>query len=321
VSGIVATVIAIALVHYEAPALALACVRSVLAHPPTEDFEIIVVDNGSSPEAVTRIREIDGARVIETGRNGGFAVGVNRCFREASSSADVVVLLNPDTEIRSGAALDQLVEAARVPGVALAAPTLLGDSGRPQRTFHRSFPSLVSTPLLMSAPIGVVVDRVSRLVGFHPAELTRKQLADGAAPAHVMGAVMAISRRAWETVGPFDERFFLYLEETEWQARANQAGLSVRAVPAAEVMHLHSGGDLAAGVPSIHYVDSFHRYLVMQGHHPVIARGAIRLSLATSVLAFAAFRLASVALPRRRAFARASLAAAVRAFNRTQRLR
>jgi hypothetical protein len=53
------------------------------------------------------------------------------------------------------------------------------------------------------------------------------------------GSLLALTRAAWERVGPFDENFRLYFEETDWLRRAERAGLPARYVPAAKAIHLH----------------------------------------------------------------------------------
>jgi hypothetical protein len=53
------------------------------------------------------------------------------------------------------------------------------------------------------------------------------------------GSLLAFSRHAWDRVGPFDEGFRLYFEETDWLLRARRIGLPARWVPAAEAIHLH----------------------------------------------------------------------------------
>jgi hypothetical protein len=53
------------------------------------------------------------------------------------------------------------------------------------------------------------------------------------------GSLLALTRTAWERVGPFDEGYRLYFEETDWLRRAERRGLPARYVPAAEAIHLH----------------------------------------------------------------------------------
>jgi hypothetical protein len=51
------------------------------------------------------------------------------------------------------------------------------------------------------------------------------------------GAALAIARAAWTRVGPFDEVFRLYFEETDWLLRLDAANLSARQVASAEAVH------------------------------------------------------------------------------------
>ncbi len=283
--------ITVALVHYETPDLAAACIGSVRRFAPSEPYEVVVVDNASSPQARAALDDLDDVRIVDSGRNGGFAFGVNRCFEAADPDSDVVVLLNPDTEVRGPGDLDRLVAAARQPGTALAAPVLFNAAGKRERSFHHRFPSLVFVPLLVSAPIGILADRIARVVHRHPFELSEAQLQAGARPAHVMGAVMAIPRSAWHAAGPFDESYFLYLEETEWQQRAATRGLAVRPALDSEFMHLHRGGALEGAVPSNEYLTSLHRYLTDGGASPAAVEWLFRVCLGSSVAAFAVLRV------------------------------
>jgi hypothetical protein len=54
------------------------------------------------------------------------------------------------------------------------------------------------------------------------------------------GSLLALRRSAWEAVGPFDEGYRLYFEETDWLLRAGRQGLTGRYVPAAGAVHLYS---------------------------------------------------------------------------------
>jgi hypothetical protein len=54
------------------------------------------------------------------------------------------------------------------------------------------------------------------------------------------GSLLALTRRAWEAVGPFDEGFQLFFEETDWLLRAERGGVPAWYVPAAEAVHLYN---------------------------------------------------------------------------------
>jgi hypothetical protein len=63
------------------------------------------------------------------------------------------------------------------------------------------------------------------------------------------GAMLALTRRTWNSVGPFDDLFQLYFEETDWLLRLKRLGLRAWYVPEAEAVHL--GGRSAAREPAI----------------------------------------------------------------------
>jgi GT2 family glycosyltransferase len=54
----------------------------------------------------------------------------------------------------------------------------------------------------------------------------------------IIGACMLVKRQVWQEVGGFDERFFMYAEETDWQLRMRKAGWLVHFLPTAQVTHL-----------------------------------------------------------------------------------
>jgi GT2 family glycosyltransferase len=94
---------------------------------------------------------------------------------------------------------------------------------------------------------------------------------------------MAIRRTAWEDTGGFDERLFLYLEETEWQARLRTLGWQIELVPDAEVVHAGRGGDPDA-VPSVHFVDAVERYLALRGAPRWVGRTIVGTGITSSRL-------------------------------------
>jgi GT2 family glycosyltransferase len=298
-------VLTIAVINHETPDLTAGCVRSIRAFPPTEPFEAIVVDNGSSEETLQRLREIDGARIVETGRNAGFAAGVNRCVSEAAPHADVIVVLNSDTEVEAGA-LDALAAAARGDRVGLAAPMLRYPDGTPQRSAYSRFPSLATMWATLCIPAAFAQDKLERIVG-HASVLSLTDHDAGVRPLHVMGAAMALRRAAWDEVGPFDERYFMYLEETDWQERLHARGWNVELVPSARVVHLHRGGDGAPGVPPLTYLDSTRLYFSSRGVNDWAVRATMATALFVSLIVLLAYRPFSRWAPSHREIVEASI--------------
>lgn len=304
-------VLTVAVVNYETPALTADCVRSLLAAPPSEPFEALVIDNGSCAETRGALRALDGPRLVETGVNGGFSAAVNRCLAEADPAADVVVVLNSDTQVEPGA-LDALARAARRDGVGLAAPLLLDRDGHLQCSAFDRYPTLWTTWATLCLPFASVRMRLRRSP--RPvAGLSEAAHRAGARAEHVTGAAMAFRRAAWDAVGPFDERYFLYFEETEWQRRLRDAGWDVALVPEARMLHLHRGGELTAIVPPLVYLDSARRYYGERGIPDLATRATLATALLGTYLTLLALRPLTRWAPAYRDVVAASLAPARRA--------
>ena len=170
---------------------------------------MIVVDNaGSDREAF----EPFGVRLLEPGRNLGYAGGCN--LGAAEATGDVVVFLNPDTVIDPGA-LRALDETLQDPAIGIVMARL----------------RLLDRPTLLNS--GGTVLHVSGLAWAgrygEPADSVR-EVEDVAAPS---GAAMAIRRELFQELGGFTDELFMYLEDTELGWRARLRGLRVVVAPSA----------------------------------------------------------------------------------------
>jgi GT2 family glycosyltransferase len=212
----VALSISVVIVAYDSGAALERCLRSLRDGEP--EAEVIVVDNAGSDRAIA---EQFGVRLIEPGRNLGFAGGCNRGAAEAKG--DVLVFLNPDTVVDSGA-LSRLAETLQDPSIGIAMARL----------------RLLDRPELLNS--GGTVLHLSGLAWAgrygEPAETVR-QLEDVATPS---GAAMAIRRDLFHELGGFTGELFMYLEDTELGWRARLHGLRVVVDPGADVYHEYEFG-------------------------------------------------------------------------------
>jgi N-acetylglucosaminyl-diphospho-decaprenol L-rhamnosyltransferase len=168
---------------------------------------LVAVDNASTDGTAELLRVRRERRstlwVVEMGRNAGYPAAVNAAF-EAVPGEDVM-LVNPDVELPGTEAIADLAAVLTAhPRVAVAGPRLVGEDGVTQPSARR-FPSLLSLLGTMSAfrTLGPIRRSHERFVAPSSSQLTL--VVDW-----VIGAAMLIRRAAFEEVGGWDERFFLY---------------------------------------------------------------------------------------------------------------
>lgn len=215
-----------------------ACLKSVFETTRDIEFEVIVVDNASLDGSAEMVEDkYPEARVIRNTENVGFSRANNRALE--ISSGRYFMLLNSDTICSDGALTELVRFMGSVPSAGAAGPVLVNPDGSLQ-------PSWARLPSFFSEAMGIHDRRVS---DFDPSLLDVNQISSlkPFEVGWVGGACLIARRRAVETVGPLDERFFMYCEETEWCYRFHAAGYKVFVVPQARITHL--GGASSRNVP------------------------------------------------------------------------
>jgi N-acetylglucosaminyl-diphospho-decaprenol L-rhamnosyltransferase len=204
------------------------------------DLPAVVVDNASGDDTRELVRRHDAVVLIENRSNLGFAAAVNQGV--AALETDLVLLLNPDTELTS--AITELEDVCSEPGTALASGKLLDEAGEAQRGFMvRRFPT--PTALAFEA-LGI-----NRVCAANPVNrsyrcwhLDPNRAADVEQPA---GAFLMFRREVWQRLGGFDTQFYpLWFEDVDFCKRAHDLGLKIRYVPG--VTARHQGGHSIAGL-------------------------------------------------------------------------
>ena len=169
-------------------------------------------------------------RLVEAA-NDGLAAGWNRGIAETES--EHVLVLNADAWLVDDA-LSQLVAAAdRHPRAAAIGPLLLNPDGTLQRSV-RGFPTTwrLATEYLY---LRKLAPRSYALNAFYGAGFDH---GSERVVEWVMGACFLLRRSAYDEVGPFDERFFLFSEEVDWMRRATDHGWTVVFTPDARCIHV-----------------------------------------------------------------------------------
>lgn len=233
--------VGIVIVNYRTGDLVVDCLRSLAGEVASGDsFGVVVVDNASGDGSLETMREAvvregwDGwCEVVDAGRNGGFAFGNNVGIERVLSwdePPDAVHLLNPDTYVRPGAvrALAAFLESN--PAVGIVGSGLENEDGTPRRGAFR-FPSALSE-IEGQMQLGPVSMLLRRWIVAPPAS-------EGAwRVGWTTGASMMVRREVLESVGVFDDGYFLYFEETDLCRRVSRAGWEIWQEPASRVVHL-----------------------------------------------------------------------------------
>ena len=259
--------VACVVVTYDALPWIEKCLESV------EAIDTVVVDNGSSDGTVDLVRErFPSVRVIEA-ENRGLCAGWNRGI--AATGAEHVLVLNADAWLVEDALQALLAAAGRHPRAAVIGPRLLNPDGSLQRSV-RGFPTAwrLATEYLY---LRKLAPRSKALNAFYGAGFDHES---ERAVDWVMGSCMLVRRAAFDEVGPFDERYFLFSEEVDWMRRATDRGWSVVFTPEARCVHV--GGAAHGGRLFRENVRGNLRYLSLHGRpgEAERARRLLRASLA-----------------------------------------
>lgn len=268
-SNIVVTVV---IVSYNTCELTLRCLEAVCPQIESVGGEIIVVDNASGDDSVQKIRDrFPNVQVVESAENLGFGPANNVGFAHARGSH--LLLLNSDAFVQPGAVAALVAYLRSHPTVGVVGPRLLNADGSTQRScFRYPTPGLA---WLENLGISRLFPPRSRWGDY------RRWAHDQQGPVEwAVGACLLVRREAYEQVGGFDPRFFMYAEETDWQKRIVEAGWEIHFSPSAEVVHL-GGASGASDRPRIngYFFDSLDRYMLK--HHG--RAGLVLLRLAMSV--------------------------------------
>ena len=196
--------------------------------------ETVVVDHGSSDGTVAFVRErFPEVEVVEE-ENRGLAFGWNTGIQRTSGR--YALLLNADAWMHEGA-LDALVAFAdEHPRAAVVAPRLSNPDGTLQRSV-RGYPTVwrIATEYLF---LRKLAPRTRAFNAFYAGGFAHDRPCEAE---WIMGAVWLVRREAIHDVGPADDAFFLFSEETDWAYRFRSAGWEVWFDPAAGATHVYGG--------------------------------------------------------------------------------
>ncbi len=214
--------VAIVILNFKVKAATLKCVKSVLKSDYSS-LQVVVVDNNSQDEVKEALPKDNQITFIQTGANLGYTGGNNRGIQEALSlGADYVFVLNPDTEIEK-TTVSALIQGIEETKAGIAGPKILFDD---RKTIWFA---------------GGLFDS-NNILGNHRGvdEEDNGQYDETGETEYVTGGAMMITRQVLEKIGLFDERYFLYYEDSDLCWRAKIAGFKLMYIPSAVVFHANA---------------------------------------------------------------------------------
>jgi len=248
---------------------------------------VVLADNGSVDGAPERAAERPGVELLRIGENVGYGTAANRAIAGLDARYGWVVVANPDVVWQPGS-LDELIDAGeRTPRAGALGP-LIRDADGTVYPSARLVPSLgrgaghavfgalwPANPWTTAYRQSSAADPVGAGV---PAERDAGWLS---------GSCLLLRRDAFDSVGGFDPRYFMYFEDVDLGERLGLAGWRNRFVPTAEVVHTGGHATTANATVSVRMLAEHHRsaYRFLADRHTALGWAPLRLALRAALAA------------------------------------
>jgi hypothetical protein len=228
--------ISVVIVNWNAKDYLAKCLNSLRSKSKNGfNIEILVVDNHSSDGSVKMIKdEYPEVVIIENKKNIGFGKANNQAIRK--SKGDFILLLNPDTVIKTNA-IEMLISYLKNNNhCGAVGPKIKNDDGTVQYECARRYP----TPWTQFTVETTLYKRFPKSHIFGSYLMTYWNHLNSREVECISGACMMIRRRALDEVGLFDESFFMYGEDVDLCQRIRGAKYKIWYLAEAEIIH-HQG--------------------------------------------------------------------------------
>jgi N-acetylglucosaminyl-diphospho-decaprenol L-rhamnosyltransferase len=256
--------ISVVMVVYMTGAVLRDSIALVLSDPLVDEF--VIIDNGSPPKVAAKLRRLGmkhpRVRLVQGHGNIGFAKGANLGAEVARGRH--LVFLNPDALLQPGCISSLLNAAKGQPSPCVVGACVLNSDGSEQRGGRRGEVTPVTTLMTLS-------HLALNIRGLRRFEIHREDEPSPTTPAPVQtisGACFYTSRADFETLGGFDDGFFLHVEDIDFCWRARQLGGTVLFDPCARVVHLGSTSQTHPMVVEFHKGRGLVRYFVKRADNP-----------------------------------------------------
>lgn len=264
--------VSIIIVHYRVKEALFSCLRSIKKYEDGVSYEVIVVDNDEVPTIGLMLKKrFPWAKYVSTQKNIGYGAGNNRGAEIAKG--EYLFFLNPDTLFHKNTMQLLLSFFKKHKDTGIAAPLLLNKKEEPY--------SLQGTMELTPINGFVSLSFINKFFPRNP--ISRKywlfdwDKKDPKEVSVVPGTAFMIKKDIFVSIGGFDERFFLYFEESDLCKRVKDIGYTIYMVPKAHVTHLWGESTKHMKQKNNYFAQS--RYLYFKKHFGFLSAQVVEFFL------------------------------------------
>jgi len=224
--------VSVIIVSFNTSSLLRKCLVELFAQSTEVDMEVFVVDNNSSDDSVAVVKtDFPQVKLIVNKENLGFAAANNQAWEK--SSGDFILLLNPDAFVKQGAVYNAMKFMEAYPECGICGGRLVKPDGTLDPS-ARKFPTFFNKFLVISG----WRNRFPRSRLFSGHEFGHFDHNSVMEVDWVPGTFTMYRRQMLEQTGLFDERFYIYYEETDLCQTAKRQGWKVYFLPWSEIVHI-----------------------------------------------------------------------------------
>ncbi|MCB1292093.1 MAG: glycosyltransferase family 2 protein [Mycobacterium sp.] len=239
---------------------------------------VIIADNGSTDGAPEEaVQRYPGTELLRTGGNLGYGTAVNRAVATLPGEEEFVVVANPDV-VWGPDSIDLLLDAAaRWPQAGSLGPLIRDPDGSVYPS-ARHLPSLIRGG--MHAVVGFAWKANPWTKSYRQERLEPSERPVG----WLSGSCLLVRRSAFDAIGGFDERYFMYMEDVDLGDRLGRAGWLNVYVPGSEILHDkgHSTGRDPARNLTAHHTST---YIYLSDRHTGVWRAPLRWTIKVALRA------------------------------------
>ncbi|MBT3233010.1 MAG: glycosyltransferase [Calditrichaeota bacterium] len=224
--------VSVIIVNYNVKHFADQCLKSVFASQGSLSIEVLLIDNASEDGSIEFLQDrFPDVKFIANNKNVGFGRANNIALEKARGR--FLLVLNPDTLLSQDSLTEMVKYIESNPEVGAIGPKILTRYGSFDKTSKRGLP----TPWVSFCRISGLSKLFPKSKTFGKYDLLYLDPDKPAEVETLVGCCMLVRAEAYNTVGGFDEDFFMYGEDIDWSYRISLAGWKVHYAPVTRIVH------------------------------------------------------------------------------------